>query len=423
VLINVKNPKHFLWNQEHITGIHAEFTDKCNSGCPMCPRYINNGAELNPNLPKTEVSLEQFMSWFDEKFVSKLKRLYACGNYGDPIAARDTLEIYQYLRKCNPNMALAMHTNGSARSTDWWYELGKTMNKSVYGDYCTFSIDGLEDTNHLYRRNTNFKKIMENVSAFIDGGGIAHWDFIVFDYNEHQVEEAKKIAQKMKFENFNVKRTTRWESFENGLGYYNVKNKDGKIDYVLKQPKNSNLRDETYKVLRENLLKPNYITEQEFDQLYHGDQMFNYKTPDGEKVSFKHNSIEIACRAVKGTANSLNEIFLSADGHVFPCCFLGGEPWRYDAYSKSTNDSIMKMIELNGGMPSISLKQNNINDILNSAIYSEMLARSFGLDHPMRSRQCSTCCGKSWNKLDHGEIGNKNTSYIDKSKNSESLRK
>ena len=58
-------------------------------------------------------------------------------------------------------------------------------------DKVIFAIDGLEDTNHLYRVNTNFNKIMENAKAFINAGGIARWDFIAFAHNEHQIEEAK----------------------------------------------------------------------------------------------------------------------------------------------------------------------------------------------------------------------------------------
>ena len=39
-----------LWSYEEIDAIHLEITNRCNAGCPMCPRYINNGTELNPNL-------------------------------------------------------------------------------------------------------------------------------------------------------------------------------------------------------------------------------------------------------------------------------------------------------------------------------------------------------------------------------------
>ena len=95
-----------LWSYEEIDAIHLEITNRCNAGCPMCPRYINNGTELNPNLIETDIRYSDFVKWFDPAFVSQLKKLYACGNYGDPVAARDTLPIFKYLRENNSNMAL-----------------------------------------------------------------------------------------------------------------------------------------------------------------------------------------------------------------------------------------------------------------------------------------------------------------------------
>ena len=49
----------------------------------------------------------------------------------------------------------------------------------------TFGIDGLQDTNHLYRISTNFDKIIKNAKAFIDAGGFAKWHMLVFEHNEH----------------------------------------------------------------------------------------------------------------------------------------------------------------------------------------------------------------------------------------------
>ena len=41
----------------------------------------------------------------------------------------------------------------------------------------------------------------------IDGiGGKAQWDFIVFKYNENQVEVAKKISEELGFKSFQVKK-------------------------------------------------------------------------------------------------------------------------------------------------------------------------------------------------------------------------
>ena len=50
-----------------------------------------------------------------------------------------------------------------------------------------FSLDGLEDTNHIYRVGVQFKKVMENTQAFINAGASAHWDMLVFKHNKHHV--------------------------------------------------------------------------------------------------------------------------------------------------------------------------------------------------------------------------------------------
>ena len=89
----------------------------------------------------------------------------------------------------------------------WWYSLAQILD-----DKCKviFSIDGLKDTNKLYRVNSNFDRIMENVEAFIVGGGVARWDYLVFEHNKHQVKEAKKLARNMGFKLFNEKKTKRF---------------------------------------------------------------------------------------------------------------------------------------------------------------------------------------------------------------------
>ena len=73
-----------------------------------------------------------------------------------------------------------------------------------------FGIDGLEDTNHIYRQGTVFKQIIRNVKAFIQAGGRAQWDFIVFKHNEHQVEKAGELSKKLGFEIFSIKRSNRF---------------------------------------------------------------------------------------------------------------------------------------------------------------------------------------------------------------------
>ena len=41
---------------------------------------------------------------------------------------------------------------------------------------------------------------MENAKAFIGAGGSATWQFIVFPWNKHQVDEVRELANEMGFE-------------------------------------------------------------------------------------------------------------------------------------------------------------------------------------------------------------------------------
>lgn len=403
-----------LWSYKEIDAIHLEITNRCNAGCPMCPRYINDGADLNPNLVETDIRYADFVKWFDVDFVSRLKKLYACGNYGDPIAAKDTLPIFKYLRENNSRMALVMHTNASARSPEWFYELGLLMNSEVRGDSCVFSVDGLGDTNHLYRKNTNFDKILENMKAFREAGGVANWDYIVFKHNAHQIDIAKQMAKDMGFTKFNVKKTTRWSKYDNqGLGYQEVTDKNGK--YLLRQPTEEVLRHKNVDNLKKVIgIVPNYVSNEEFDRMYpvvngkNSDMYTEFDPVTLKQIEINFKKIAVGCRAVtfeKGGSSSNNEIFLSAEGEVYPCCFLGGEPNRYSR----SDDSFMKMLELNGGRGSIDLHNHTLASIIESDLYQRLLPRTFELDHNMRSKQCTSCCGKEWNKLDHGELGDPNS--------------
>jgi len=402
-----------------ITSMHLELTNKCNAGCPMCPRYENYGAKLNENLVLDEITIDKFKNWFLPDFVKGLKKVYSCGNYGDPIVAADTLLIYKYLRETNPNLTLQIFTNASARTTSWWAELGTIINSGLKGrgDHVTFSVDGLADTNHLYRRNTFFEKIKENMEAFINAGGIAHWDFIVFKHNEHQVEEAKQLAKEMGFENFNVKKTTRWTKDR----YFEVWGPNNQPLYKLEAPENPLYNDTTLQELKKkikteeqpaNFLKNiNYNANLKALFEMKADEYSKYITYRSEKVLA--NTIELEPRCIhfsrKGRIDN-NEIFVTANGYVYPCCFLGGENDKPG--EPELKDSVLKMIDLQGGLDSINLNVNSLESVVSSSLYKDWLVDSFELGNVMRSVQCTECCGKEWDKLSYGEMGDRGSGYF-----------
>ena len=180
--------------------LHIEPTDVCQAACSLCAREIDTN--FNKSL-KHHLRVDQIQQHFSDQVISKLDKMFMCGNYGDPAAGYYTMDIYNYFRKVNPKITLGMNTNGGIQSTFFWHALGKLFSQPA--DYCVFSIDGLEDTNQVYRKNVNWKKLMSNAQAYIAAGGSAHWDMLVYKHNQHQVGACEQLARDMGFKWFRAK--------------------------------------------------------------------------------------------------------------------------------------------------------------------------------------------------------------------------
>lgn len=180
--------------------LHLEPTDVCQAACLLCAR------ETDADFKKDQqhhLTLDQIFDVFDQEKIKKLDKMFMCGNYGDPAAGKHTLNIYQEFRKINPSITLGMNTNGALQNPSWWQQLASILNQPL--DYVVFSIDGLEDTNHIYRKNVSWKKLLENASTFIGAGGSAHWDMLVYQHNEHQVDFCRNLAKEIGFTWFRAK--------------------------------------------------------------------------------------------------------------------------------------------------------------------------------------------------------------------------
>ncbi len=329
----------------------------------MCARN-KNGGEVNQWLPLTELSLNDCQTIFPIEFITQLDRMFMCGNYGDPIIAKDTLDIYEYFRIQNFKMTLGMNTNGSARKTDWWKDLAKVMSKH---GYVTFGLDGLIDTHHLYRKDTNFERIIENAEAFIKAGGRARWDFIVFEHNEHQIDEAADLAKKIGFEDFRIKKTGRF--FSNTkmevIGSRDVHNKDNEIIYTIRPPKNP--------------LHQNKSLQKEKDIIGKHGSMQSYleQTP-------------VDCKVLKEQS-----IFVSADGAVYPCCWTANQIYVW--YMPKESSEIWKMINETGGIDNINAKNVPIEEIVAGEFFNRI--QESWLVNNSTLKVCAKTCGQDFDQF------------------------
>jgi hypothetical protein len=75
---------------------------------------------------------------------------------------------------------------------------------------------------------------MFNTQAFIDAGGSAHWDMLVYKHNEHQVDACEQLARDMGFKWFRAKVSKR--PYINGLefpvGWQNPVQESGDIQCI-----------------------------------------------------------------------------------------------------------------------------------------------------------------------------------------------
>jgi len=184
------------------TKLQFELSSMCNALCLGCVRTDSNSFnEKKYVIPdKQYIEFETFKKILQAPEFATVEELEFCGTIDDPLMHPEFLEFLDFastVKKYN----IIIHTNASLRSKSYWKKLAEVLLKNDR-HVVKFSIDGMEDTNHIYRQNTTWSKIMENAQAFINAGGNGGWQFLIFPWNEHQLMDAKALSVKMGFNEF-----------------------------------------------------------------------------------------------------------------------------------------------------------------------------------------------------------------------------
>ena len=382
-----------MYHYEEIKTVHLEMTEACNASCPMCARNLNGG-EVSPLLHGAELTISDIEQIFPPEFIKQLDRLYMCGNYGDPAVAKDTLEAFAYFREHNAKINLSMHTNGSMKKPEWWAELAGVIGRK---GYVIFGLDGLEDTNHLYRQGTVWSKIMENAQAFIAAGGRARWDYIVFAHNEHQVEEAQALATKMGFEKFNVKKSNRF--FSNTRGQVKTEhqagNRKGAATTLLampSDPKYHNMAIKDLEALTKNQKSDPYqlITTVADLKDKVGSQKFTVD-PDSKKPMEKYwDEVPIKCKVAEEKS-----IYVTAEGYLQPCCWTAGQ--MYVWYWRERGGQIWSAID-QAGLDTLDLKKNSLKNVIEGQFIQDIIPSSWSKPSCAEGKLavCAKTCGTKY---------------------------
>ncbi len=343
-----------MFKADHLYKVHWEITDLCNLKCPMCPRTdILNHCQPVKEIQNTQFFLDDVKKFFPDKLLKKIKRIDFCGNFGDPCIAQDFYEICEFL-VANYGITLMVSTNGTMRNPSWWKKMGALLADT--GSWFELHIDGLRDTNHLYRIGANWNKIMENTKAFIAGGARADWHYILFKHNQHQVDQAHMMAHQMGFKHFVPTDSGRFPD-------------EGKYRYLHPNGDWANLEQATISVRHE------------IKHLATAAASDCTLSPKNNPAS--SNSINgITCKSA-----SLNRFFLDSRGYVTPCC------WVSNRDIKRPGD-MLKAVSISGKENEIyNIRNRPIEEILSDDLFSEIFPNLW------RSGKLATCSKKCGKKL------------------------
>jgi MoaA/NifB/PqqE/SkfB family radical SAM enzyme len=312
-----------------ITNIQIETSSMCNAACPQCMREWWGGDYSI--IKQTYIPTSFYENRIPQHVYDNLEKINFCGTVGDPCTAPNFIDVCRVIKQKNPAINISISTNGGMRTTKWWSELASVLSPT---DFVTFGIDGLEDTNHIYRVNVRWNKLIANARSFIKAGGEAEWQFITFKHNEHQIQLAEAMSKALGFKRFFTIHNNRFvveELFgKTSVGGNNVP-----------------------------LLPP--TQEKEISTL-----LLRKKAMPTDPTEWMMTA-EKSC--IKCQAQESNEAYIDAETHLLPCCYLAGAKFTLDV--NDPHDGYYKHWTAFGG-DKIKLDTNDWDDIVDGEYFKEL---------------------------------------------------
>jgi len=308
-MIYSKNPKI----------LQLELSSMCNALCLGCQRVDDTTYNtVHPSIPKKQmISVETLEKLVTSSAMSTVDKIEFCGTIDEPLMHPEFMDIIDVMYIANPKLEIVIHTNASLRTVKFWNDLATKLAK-FNKHKVLFGIDGLTDTHSIYRQQTDFETIIRNATQFILAGGNAQWQFIIFPWNKHQVDEARDMSKRLGFKEFKS-RNDRSGVSEEGLS-------------------------EIHKIQQKNVRR---------------------KLGSDTK---EYNGYEIDCM------NREEDMYhVSYDSRLWPCCYFGNVQYMgenlYKDFQKRIFDVYGKDFNL--------LTKHTVEEILSSDLYKNDLVESW----------------------------------------------
>ena len=177
-------------------------TSFCQSRCKTCPRTNEETGNPEDWLVIRHVPFDKWKkNTTGLNDTIDIARIVFCGQTGDPMMHPDITHFVDHAFELTDTVLI--NTNGGIRNEKWYTDMG-----NKYGDSLNiiFAIDGIDHaTNWKYREGVDFNKAWNNMVAHSKTPGSTCWDFLVFEWNWHQIPEVARLAKELDiFVNFKI---------------------------------------------------------------------------------------------------------------------------------------------------------------------------------------------------------------------------
>ena len=178
--------------------INLDITHRCPLECPRCQRatsFTFNGLKV----PGKDLSMKDF-----KKILDYFDHINFCGQVSDPVHHPQFIRFLEITREMNKSCHVH---HASAGKPYEWYDKAFIANPNARW---FFGIDGLPQESHFYRINQDGEKlfnIMKNAKKYLKHTPV--WQYIVFRYNENNIEKAEQLAKDINVR-FMVLHSSRW---------------------------------------------------------------------------------------------------------------------------------------------------------------------------------------------------------------------
>lgn len=183
--------------------INLDIGNLCTLECPKCARQTSFKG-IRP-VPGHIMTVSEFT-----KIADYFTKISLCGQISDPIFNPNLLEFIKICK--NKDKHLMIHSAASHKPMHWYEEAIAEHGKGGW----TFGIDGLPKDSHIHRVHQNGEKLWKVAKKAAKAGLKVRWQYIVFKYNENNIDEAKSMAKENGIE-FELNSSSRWSGPDDPL--------------------------------------------------------------------------------------------------------------------------------------------------------------------------------------------------------------